>query len=83
MLLRLTRAIKPKTNHGNDGGADPVGAQFAESRALMLRANTMGANSMTRANLTIIPTSPARWLTWKDAATTCATSWIEAPLHKP
>jgi hypothetical protein len=58
-------------------------ARAFESRALMLRANTMGANSMTRANLTMVPMSPARWPFWKDAAITCAISWIEAPLHNP
>src|SRR6516162_6773154 len=67
-VLRPTSATKPKANHGNGGVADLVGAPFAESLVLMLRANTMGANSMTRANLTVVPMSPARWPCWKDAA---------------
>jgi hypothetical protein len=66
-VLRPTSAIKPKANHGTGGVADLVGARCAESLALMLRANTMGANSMTRANLTVVAMSPARWPFWKDA----------------
>src|SRR6516165_7603870 len=83
ILLRPTSAAKPKTNHGNGGFAGLAVVGFAESRAQVLRANTMGANSMMRANLTIVPISPARWPFWKDAATTCAISWIETPLHNP
>src|ERR1700689_3893878 len=83
ILFKPTMAIKPKTNHGMGGLAALAEALLAKNRVLTLRAKTAGASSMTRASLLIVPISPERWPFWKDAATTCAISWIDTPLQRP
>lgn len=52
-------------------------------RAIRPSAITIGASMATRVSLATVAVSPARVPFWKPAPITCATSWIEAPAHRP
>ncbi len=79
-LLTTTTARKPKTNQG--AGAEAWLSPCRRARRKP-RLNTRGASRATRVNLAIKAKSPETCPFCSEAATTCATSWIELPDHRP
>ena len=86
-LLSPTSATKPSTNQGIGGRADDATATgsffVARHAAIDPSIITVGASSMTRDSFAMVANSPAFCPSWKEAAMTCAISWIDAPLQSP
>ena len=80
---RPTQARKARTKSGTSGGRFTSASVPASRRWRTLRTAITGASMTTRASLTTTATASAPPPIAPPAATTCATSWIEPPAHRP
>jgi len=81
MLLMTTKSAKIAANHGTSGGLSA--ASTVADRVAMPTQRMTGSSMTTRDSFTMVATFPASGENAKPAPTTCATSWMVAPMKMP